>query len=67
MPLNHERTQRVPVSLSAEEVAAVDNFRFDRRMPNRGSALRALLLRGLEVSEKPETGDVSDGGRRGRV
>ena len=67
MPSNHERSQRVPVSLSAEEVAAVDNFRFDRRMPNRASALRALLLRGLEVSEKAETGDVSDGGGRGRV
>jgi len=67
MPSNHERSQLVPVSLSAEEVAAVDNFRFDRRMPNRASALRALLLRGLEVSEKAETGDVSDGGGRGRV
>jgi len=67
MPSIHERSQRVPVNLSAEEVAAVDNFRFDRRMPNRASALRALLLRGLEVSEKAETGDVSDGGGRGRV
>jgi len=67
MPSNHERSQRVPVSLSVEEVAAVDNFRFDRRMPNRASALRALLLRGLEVSEKAETGNVSDGGWRGRA
>ena len=67
MPSNHERSQRVAISLSAEEVAAVDNFRFDRRMPNRTSALRALLLRGLEVSEKTETGDAFDGGWRGRV
>jgi hypothetical protein len=33
--------------LNADELAAVDNFRFQRRMPSRAAAVRELLKRGL--------------------
>jgi hypothetical protein len=33
--------------LSAEELKAVENWRFDKRMPSRAAAVRELLRRGL--------------------
>jgi hypothetical protein len=33
--------------LSAEELTALDNFRFEKRMPSRASAIREILRRGL--------------------
>jgi hypothetical protein len=33
--------------LSAEELMALENWRFDRRMPSRAAAVRELLRRGL--------------------
>ena len=37
----------VPITLALAEVKAVDDWRFAKRMPNRSSALRELLRRGL--------------------
>ncbi len=42
-----ERAERLQIMLSSEELEAVENFRFDRRMPSRASAVRELLRRGL--------------------
>ena len=39
--------QRVPFILARAEVKAVDDWRFAKRMPNRASAIRELLKRGL--------------------
>ncbi len=33
--------------LSAEELRALEDFRFDKRMPSRAAAVRELLRRGL--------------------
>ena len=33
--------------LSAEELRAVENWRFEKRMPSRAAAVRELLRRGL--------------------
>jgi hypothetical protein len=41
------RAERLQIMLDAEEVAALDNFRFTSRMPSRASAVRELLKRGL--------------------
>jgi hypothetical protein len=35
--------------LSAEEIKALDDWRFQHRMPSRASAVRELLKRGLLV------------------
>ena len=43
-----ERGERLQIMLSAEELQAVENWRFDKRMPSRASAVRELLRRGLD-------------------
>jgi hypothetical protein len=42
-----ERPERLQVMLSADELVALENWRFDKRMPSRAAAVRELLRRGL--------------------
>jgi hypothetical protein len=42
-----ERGVRLQIMLNAEELTAVENWRFERRMPSRTAAVRELLRRGL--------------------
>ncbi|TPK50351.1 MULTISPECIES: hypothetical protein [unclassified Mesorhizobium] len=42
-----ERPERLQVMLTADELAALENWRFDKRMPSRSAAVRELLRRGL--------------------
>jgi hypothetical protein len=42
-----ERGERLQIMLSAEELQAVENWRFEKRMPSRAAAVRELLRRGL--------------------
>ncbi|HXC57453.1 MAG TPA: hypothetical protein VNU97_19295 [Rhizomicrobium sp.] len=41
------RGERLQIMLTKEEVEALDNWRFSRRMPSRAAAVRELLKRGL--------------------
>lgn len=41
------RDERLQVMLSPEELTALDDFRFKKRMPSRAAAVRELLKRGL--------------------
>ncbi len=41
------RGERMQIMLTATEVAALDDWRFAKRMPSRASAIRELLKRGL--------------------
>jgi metal-responsive CopG/Arc/MetJ family transcriptional regulator len=43
------RGERLQIMLTKEEVEALDNWRFDKRMPSRASAVRELLKRGLSA------------------
>jgi hypothetical protein len=43
------RPERLQIMLSGEELAALDDWRFARRMPSRAAAIRDLLRRGLGV------------------
>ena len=57
-----ERGERLQIMLNAEELRAVENWRFDKRMPSRAAAVRELLRRGLSA----EGFDVAaDGARSG--
>lgn len=57
-----ERGERLQIMLSADELRAVENWRFEKRMPSRASAVRELLRRGLNA----EGFDVAaDGARSG--
>jgi hypothetical protein len=46
---NQKRLTRLQVMLSADELGALDNFRFEKRMPSRAAAIREILRRGLTV------------------
>lgn len=54
------RGERLQIMLTAEELEALDNWRFQRRMPSRAAAIRELLKRGLNA----EGFAVADGGSR---
>lgn len=47
MSADFERPERLQIMLNAEELAAVDDFRFQARMPSRAAAVRELMRRGL--------------------
>ena len=49
--MNHDtRGERLQVMLSPEELSALDDFRFEHRMPTRAAAVRELLKLGLTVA-----------------
>jgi metal-responsive CopG/Arc/MetJ family transcriptional regulator len=41
------RGERLQIMLDADELQALDDFRFSHRMPSRAAAVRELLRRGL--------------------
>jgi hypothetical protein len=41
------REERLQIMLTVEELEALDDWRFSRRMPSRAAAVRELLKRGL--------------------
>ncbi|UZF91144.1 hypothetical protein [Bosea sp. NBC_00550] len=45
--MEDERAERLQVMLSQEELRALENWRFEKRMPSRAAAVRELLRRGL--------------------
>jgi metal-responsive CopG/Arc/MetJ family transcriptional regulator len=56
------RGERLQIMLTKEELDALDNWRFARRMPSRAAAIRELLKRGLSaegfaVADRRKSGD----------
>jgi hypothetical protein len=43
------RGERLQIMLTREELRALDDWRFKKRMPSRASAVRELLKRGLQA------------------
>ena len=54
------RGERLQIMLTPEELEALDNWRFQRRMPSRAAAVRELLKRGLAA----EGFDTAEGGSK---
>lgn len=46
------RETRLQIMLSDEELAAIDDWRFQQRMPSRAAAIRQLLNVGLRVKQE---------------
>ena len=44
-----ERPERLQIMLTTDELAALENWRFEKRMPSRSAAVRELLRRGLDA------------------
>jgi Ribbon-helix-helix protein, copG family len=51
--MGERRTERLTVTLSSEEIAAIDEFRLHARIPTRPAAVRELLKRGLYAQNRP--------------
>jgi metal-responsive CopG/Arc/MetJ family transcriptional regulator len=49
------RETRLQIMLDENELTAIDNWRFKRRMPSRAAAIRELLRRGLNAALGAET------------
>ncbi len=49
--MNREREERLQIMLTLRELRAVDDFRYQARMPSRAAAVRELLNRGLRAVE----------------
>lgn len=47
--MNRTRQERLQIMLNPQERKAIDDWRFNRRMPSRAAAVRELLRRGLEA------------------
>ena len=70
-----QRGERLQIMLTDEELKVIDNWRFERRMPSRASAIRELLKRGLaaegfdlaERGIKSEDFGVTTNGGQGAV
>jgi hypothetical protein len=67
------REQRLQIMLTEEELTAIDDWRFARRMPTRAAAVRELLKRGLAAEgfasagageKSQDFGVIGDGGAR---
>jgi hypothetical protein len=44
-----ERGERLQIMLTEDELVALDDWRFSRRMPSRAASVRELLKRGLSA------------------
>ncbi|MBO6784441.1 MAG: hypothetical protein JJ899_14395 [Alphaproteobacteria bacterium] len=60
-----KRTERLQIMLAHVELQAIDDWRYDNRIPTRAAAIRELLRRGMVAEEleppepNAETGDYS--------
>ena len=57
------RGERLQIMLEADELRALDDFRFANRMPSRAAAVRELLRRGLSA----DGGGLESSGARSRA
>lgn len=62
-----ERGERLQIMLSMDELRAVENWRFEKRMPSRAAAVRELLRRGLAAEGFLTAGEGVTSGRFGVV
>lgn len=58
---DNSRDERLQIMLTEDELRALDDWRFARRMPSRAAAVRELLRRGLAAE-----GVLADVGRRSK-
>ena len=57
------REERLQIMLDAEELRAVDTFRFEHRMPSRAAAVRELFRLGLSVAAGADGSIATEGAK----
>lgn len=55
-----KRTERLQIMLAHVEMQAIDDWRYDNRIPTRAAAIRELLRRGLEAQDLEEPADNAE-------
>lgn len=53
-PRPPKRTEKLQLMLDLEELKAIDDWRFENRLPSRAAAIRELIRRGLITNEFEE-------------
>ena len=48
---DRRRAERLQIMLTKDELYALDDWRFSKRMPSRAAAVRELLVRGLAADQ----------------
>ncbi len=58
-----KRTEKLQIMLNDAEITAIDDWRFENRLPSRAAAIRELISRGLHSTEfaDPSTDKPSKG------
>ena len=46
-----KRTEKLQLMLGPDELQAIDDWRFENRLPSRAAAIRELIRRGLSTDE----------------
>ncbi|MEL6946510.1 MAG: hypothetical protein AAFO73_02615 [Pseudomonadota bacterium] len=49
-----KRTEKIQLMLNDEEIRAIDDWRFEHRLPSRAAAIRELISRGLHTDQFDE-------------
>ena len=47
-----KRTEKLQIMLDDQELKAIDDWRFENRLPSRAAAIRELIRRGLVVDDQ---------------
>lgn len=63
--MGEPRAERLQVMLRPDELRALDDWRFEHRMPSRAAAVRELLKRGLAAEGISTAGDGRRSGEFG--
>ena len=57
---SHKRSERLQILLAPVELEAIDDWRYDHRIPSRAAAIRELLRRGLEARNLEDPADNAE-------
>ncbi len=47
-----KRNEKIQVMLDDDELSAIDDWRFEKRVPSRAAAIRELIRRGMLVDDQ---------------
>ena len=62
-----KRTERLQIMLADVELQAIDDWRYDNRIPTRAAAIRELLRRGMAADDLPAPEENAETGEYGVV
>ena len=53
-----QRSIRLQVMLTSQELKAIDDWHFENRLPNRAAAVREIMRRGMRAADREEDDTV---------